>query len=354
MSLTSLGWRPFFADAFATLDRPDLTPARVLRPDRQQALLHTGTDTRRALLLGAMLQAPPAERPAVGDWVAVQLFDDQAILHAVLPRFGAFSRKTPGQTTREQVLAANVDVAFLLSGLDHDFNLRRIERYLVQTASSGATPVLLLNKADACPDVPERVAAVQKIAPGVPVWPISAAAGTGLDQLDAYLQPGQTAVFLGSSGVGKSTLLNRLLGVEQQATGAVRADDSRGRHTTTHRELFLLPTGGLVIDTPGLRELQLWANPDDLGTAFPDIEALATGCRFTDCTHTVEPGCAVLAAVEAGSLDEKRLASYQKLRRELAYLERRQGEAAPYAERQRQRAQGRLYKSIQQNNRKRK
>ena len=264
--------------------------------------------------------------PAVGDWVALHHHgpDHPATIHQVLPRTSQFVRKVAGTKTQGQVIAANVDTVFLMSGLDGDFNLRRIERYLVMAWDSGATPVIVLNKADLCATLSETLADVAAVAIGVPIHPISAALGTGLNQLDPYLIPGKTVALIGSSGVGKSTLTNYLLGTHQQAIQAVRADDSRGRHTTSHRHLLPLPSGALLIDTPGMRELQLWSTASGLEETFADVEALASDCKFRDCQHEQEPGCAVQAAIATGDLDPGRLRSYQKLQREQQWLVQRQ------------------------------
>ncbi|MGK7890934.1 MAG: ribosome small subunit-dependent GTPase A, partial [Leptolyngbyaceae cyanobacterium] len=233
-------------------------------------------------------------------------------------------RKAAGHTTAGQIVAANVDTVFLMSGLDGDFNLRRIERYLVTAWESGASPVVVLNKADVCADLNEVIAQVEAIAIGVPIHPISATANQGLEQLDTYLVSGKTIALIGSSGVGKSTLTNYLLGQQQQATQTVRADDSRGRHTTTHRQLLTLPSGALLIDTPGMRELQLWSDGSGLEETFSDIASLGANCKFRDCQHDQEPGCAVQDAIANGTLDPRRLHSYQKLQREQQWLEERQ------------------------------
>ncbi|MDB9528686.1 ribosome small subunit-dependent GTPase A [Oscillatoria sp. CS-180] len=264
--------------------------------------------------------------PAVGDWVVVESHgrNNSATIHHVLPRISQFVRKAAGAATEGQIVAANVDTVFLLSGLDGDFNVRRIERYLVTAWESGATPVVVLNKADVCSDLEDVIAQVESIAIGVPIHPISALSGRGLDQLEPYLLPGKTIALIGSSGVGKSTLTNYLLGHQQQDIRAVRADDSRGRHTTTHRQLVLLPSGALLIDTPGMREIQLWGDGSGLQETFEDIEALAENCKFRDCQHDTEPGCAVQEAIALGTLDRRRLQSYQKLQREQQWIEQRQ------------------------------
>ena len=268
-------------------------------------------------------------RPAVGDWVTVQIRPDgqNALIQTLLERKSGFTRKVAGVKTEEQVVAANVDTVFLVSGLDGDFNVRRLERYLTTAWQSGASPVVVLNKADLCEDIDSRLVEVEEVAMGLPIHTVSAISGDSVEDLRAYLTPGKTVAFLGSSGVGKSSLINSLLGEERLDTGAVREDDSRGRHTTTSRHLIPLPEGGLVIDTPGMREMQLWADEEALEHVFEEIETLAEQCRFRDCQHIAEPGCAVLAAIEDGSLPRKRYDSYLKLRKEIRYLESRQNVA---------------------------
>ncbi len=275
--------------------------------------------------------------PAVGDWVVIRsrVSEKRATIHAILPRKSKFSRKTAGARTEEQVVATNIDTTFLVSGLDGDFNPRRIERYLLLAWESGANPVILLNKADLCPAIDERVAEVAAVAPSVSIIPLSATNQQGLDALSSYLQPGQTVALLGSSGVGKSTIANKLKGETVQAIQAVRRGDDRGRHTTTHQELILLPNGSLIIDTPGIREIQIWSAGGGLQETFSDIEVLAERCRFRDCQHHHEPGCAVQQALERGSLDESRFLNYRKLQKELSYLTRRQDQRASLLEKER-------------------
>jgi ribosome biogenesis GTPase len=281
----------------------------------------------------------PSDYPAVGDWVTVADGQQPAVISAVLPRRSAFvrsaadaSRRSAGNLVDEQVLAANVDVAFLVAGLDRDFNLRRLERYLAVAWSSGVRPVIVLNKADVALDLDDRLLAVESIAPAVPIVVLSALTGDHLADLLPFLGPGQSAVVLGSSGVGKSTLVNALLGEERQITAAVREDDSRGRHTTTHRQLFELPGGAQLIDTPGIRALEVAGADEGVDTAFDDIAELALACRFTDCRHDGEPGCAVRAALDEGRLMADRLASHRKLERELAHAERKGDARARAAE----------------------
>jgi len=332
LNLNELGWSEHFAAAQAAVAAPNLVPARVARQDYGCYLVFAEKGELVADVRGRLRHEAqgPADLPAVGDWVAVQPWpgEAKATICAVLPRRSCISRKTAGARTDEQVLAANVDTLFLMVGLDRDFNPRRVERYLTFAWESGASPVILLNKADLCKDVEDRVLAIETIACGVPVHALSALAGDNVEAIRGYFVEGRTAAFLGSSGVGKSTLINALIGEERQEVGAVRESDGRGRHTTTRRELVFVPAGGMIVDTPGMRELQLWADEDAAGRTFGDIETLARRCRFRDCTHRTEPGCAVQAALDDGELDAGRLESYRKQQRELAYLARRQNESA--------------------------
>jgi ribosome biogenesis GTPase / thiamine phosphate phosphatase len=277
-----------------------------------------------------------ADFPVVGDWVAVDAAPQggDARIAAVLPRSSRFSRRAAGDTTEEQVVAANIDTVFLVGGLDHNFNARRLERYLLVAWDSGATPVIVLNKADLVNDPSAFVEEVRALAPAVPVHAVSCRHPETLDPVRQHVGFAKTAALLGSSGVGKSTIGNRLLGVDRFRTNEVRESDSRGRHTSTHRQLVMLPGGGLLIDTPGMRELQLWDTGGLLET-FGDIAALADSCRFRDCQHRGEPGCAVATAVEADELAPERLASYQKLAAERAHAERQQDARAKIEEKRR-------------------
>jgi ribosome biogenesis GTPase len=343
MDLSSLGYDAFFAQAYAPFEAPGRAPARVGAEYQHVYRLYLATGEVEARIAGRLRHTAAGRQdyPAVGDWVAVEDRDGRHVIHAVLPRKTKFSRKVAGRTVEEQVLAANVDVAFLMTGLDRDFNPRRIERYLVMVWESGAQPVVLLNKADRCVDVAERVAEMGRAAPGIPIYAISARLGEGLDALAPFLGTGRTAAVLGSSGVGKSTLINQLAGTELQRTSEVREDDQRGRHTTRHRELIVLPQGGLLIDTPGMRELQLWDAGEGLQGAFGDIDALAADCYFSDCTHETEPRCAVKLAVDDGRLPAERLENFQKLHREL----KRRSEAEPYQARTARKKTASLHKN---------
>lgn len=326
MSLSSLGWNSFFERSFESFRTEGLSPGRIAREDAGRYLVLEDAGECIAELAGRLKHqaVTRAELPAVGDWIALRREErGLSLIMEVLPRKSIFSRKAAGQVTEEQIIAANVDTVFLVSGLDHDLNPRRIERYLTAAWESGATPVIVLNKADLATDLVTVQAEVEAVAMGVPVVTISALEGQGVESLTSWLRSGSTIALLGSSGVGKSTLVNALLGEERQRTGSVRTGDSRGRHTTTRRELVRLRDGALMIDTPGMRELQLWGDEEGAGSAFPDLVALAESCRFADCGHRTEPGCAICEAVERGELDAGRVVAWRKLERELAHFARR-------------------------------
>jgi ribosome biogenesis GTPase / thiamine phosphate phosphatase len=334
--LASYGWSDELQAQFDPYAARALVPARVTVQQRSLYTLASEHGELSAELSGRFaFEADHGEYPVAGDWVAVAARPEErsATIHAVLPRRTAFVRKAAGDTIAEQVIAANVDSVFLVTSLNADFNLRRLERYLATAWESGAQPVIVLTKADLCDEVDELVFEVESIAFGVPVHAVSAVTGRGLDDVRLYLGPGRTAVLLGTSGVGKSTLVNALAGEELLATQEIREDDARGRHTTTHRELVLLPGGGLILDTPGMRELGLWDASEGVSGAFEDVEELFADCRFSDCAHEAEPGCAVRGALADGTLDEARWDSYVKLQRELAHLERKGDPRAMSAER---------------------
>lgn len=342
MDLDDYGWDSTFRATFAPFGAQGLAPGRLVRQARDLSTLLTADGEVAAVVSGRFRHhaTGPTDFPAVGDWVAIRPGDGgRATIEAVLPRRSAFTRKAAGEAAKAQVVAANVDTVLLVSGLDGDFNPRRIERYVTTAWSSGASPVVVLNKADLCRDLADAVAGVVAVAPGVTVVTTSALDADGVAALAPHLAPGRTVALLGSSGVGKSTIVNALLGEDRVATGEVSDPRAgRGRHTTTARELVRLPGGTLLVDTPGLRELGLWADDDGLGRAFEDVDQLAARCRFPDCRHDREPGCAVMAALEAGELDERRVASYRKLRRELEHLESRKDERS---RRRQERAAGR-------------
>jgi ribosome biogenesis GTPase / thiamine phosphate phosphatase len=319
-TLERVGWNDDVARSFEDHLAAGLEPARVSAQHRGVWEVATEQGERSVGITGRLRhEAPAGELPVVGDWVALR--DEQ--IEDVLPRTSKFSRKVPFTEIAEQVLVANVDVAFLVMGLDErDFSVRRLERYLTTAWEGGAVPVIVLNKSDLASDLDAQVAEVETVAYGVPIHAISAESGEGVEDLRAHLAGNRTVVLLGSSGVGKSSIINRLLGEEHFRTGDVRSD-GRGRHTTSHRELVPVPTGGVIVDTPGLRELQLWESDGGLEKAFADVAELVTQCKFSDCAHETEPGCAVKEALADGSLPAERWESYLKLQRELAHLDRK-------------------------------
>jgi ribosome biogenesis GTPase len=324
--LHSYGWSETLRQQFQHHAARGLVPARVIVQQRGLYVLATPAGEASAQLSGRFAHAAEAgDYPVAGDWVAAALRpgEGRATVHHLLPRRSAFVRKAAGGSGGAQVVAANADVAFLVASLDAGLNARRIERYLATAWESGAAPVVVLTKADLCDAPGMRRAEIEAVALGVPVHVVSALAGEGLGALEQSFAPGQTAVLLGSSGAGKSSLVNALAGTALMATQAVSDADARGRHTTTHRQLVLLPNGRLVLDTPGMRELGLWDADAGLATAFADIEGLAARCRFRDCAHGAEPGCAVQAALAEGRLDRGRWRSWAKLQRELSHLARK-------------------------------
>ncbi|MDP9491953.1 MAG: ribosome small subunit-dependent GTPase A [Actinomycetota bacterium] len=339
--LAQLGWNDELATQFEEHALAGLQPGRVAVQHRGAWEVATEEGDATVEITGRLRHAAePGELPVVGDWVGLR--ENQIDL--VLPRRSKFSRKTPFTEVSEQVLVANVDVAFLVMGLDErDFSVRRLERYLTTAWEGGATPVIVLNKADLAEDLEGQLAQTEAVAFGVPVHVVTALAGEGIDVLLPYLAGAKTGVLLGSSGVGKSTLINALLGESRLATGELR-EDGRGRHTTSHRELLLLPGGGVLIDTPGLRELQLWETEEGLDKAFADVAELVTQCRFSDCAHDTEPGCAIREALADGSLPAERWQSYLKLERELAHLERKFDPRLRSEERKKWAAMSKAYK----------
>jgi ribosome biogenesis GTPase len=328
--LAELGWNLFFENQRSPMDGPEWTPSRVVEEGRGLYRLAAEAGEQLAELAGKVrLSGEAGQRlPAVGDWVLASWpAGGHARIERVLSARTRFSRRAAGTKVEEQVLAANIDTVFLVTSCNQDFNLRRLERYLAAAWASGARPVVVLNKADLVSEPEAWKAEAESILIGVPVLLASAVREEGVAALKDHVPVGDTAAFLGSSGVGKSSLINALIGSERQRVGAVRASDDRGRHNTTSRQLLLLEGGGALIDTPGLRELQLWGDGEGLESAFQDVHALAAGCRFRDCRHQSEPGCAVLEAEASGGLDAGRLQGYRKLEREQEFLESRQDPA---------------------------
>ncbi len=334
LTLRDLGWSERFAQSFAAQAASSDVPARVITVHRNRVIVAGEFGECAAVLASVVRDAASADRPATGDWVALRPGDagGDAQVRAVLARQSAFTRRAAGEKAVPQIVASNVDRVFIVTALPDDVNVRRLERYLAVAWESGALPVVILTKADQVDNVDEWLATVRASAPGVNVIAVSTVSGAGIDALEEHLPAGSTIALLGSSGVGKSTLVNHLSGHTLMRTAGVR-DDGRGRHTTTHRELVRLPGGVLVIDTPGMRELQLWSGASGLEQAFDDITALSAECRFADCVHGAEPGCAVRQALDAGLLDAERLASWRKLVREVARAELVANPVAAAAER---------------------
>ena len=353
MRLAQLGWDDTFAAGFERWGAGlDVEPARVAIEFNHIYRVWTKDAELEATVSGRLKHraAHRSELPAVGDWVVVRRGrvgdqpTDQAAIVAVLPRRSWFSRKMAGTITDEQIVAANVDVVFIAMALDADFSLRRLERYLLLARESGAAPVILLTKPDVSDALTAQVADVRSVSGELPVHVVGPRSGHGIEHVAACLTHGRTGALLGSSGVGKSTIINRLVGEDVQKTREVRAADSKGRHTTMHRELVVLPAGGLIIDTPGMRELQLWDVGEAVRESFDDIETLAAGCHFTDCRHLGEPRCAVKAASADGRLAPSRLESYRRLQGELVVLARQQDERAQLDEKRRSKVTGKVPK----------
>lgn len=332
LNLNELGWNDRLQEEFQPYFESGFHAGRVLAEHRNRFKVWSPFGEIWAIVSGKMRYTAMerSDFPAVGDWVILEaaekpaaLCTEEVLIRGILHRKSKFSRKIAGRTTEEQIIATNIDKVFLVNALNMDFNVRRIERYLTLAWESGATPALILSKTDLCDDVQNKIYQVQEAAPGVTIFPISCITGDGIEEITAYVRPGETIALLGSSGAGKSTLVNHLLGRNVQLTSEVREKDSRGRHTTTSRELFLLPQGGVLIDTPGMRELQLYGTGEGLSEAFEDIYGYAKCCRFSDCQHEGEPGCAVQQAITEGSLSQERYDSFKKLQRESRYISRK-------------------------------
>jgi ribosome biogenesis GTPase len=346
--IEAYGWSDALRQGFAPHALVGHLPGRIIVQRREANLVATELGTLSARLSGRLRhEAQETGYPAAGDWVALSAEAGQgtATLHAVLPRRTAFLRRAADSAQKVQVIAANIDVVFVVTSMNADLNPRRLERFLAAAWQSGAKPVVVLTKSDLCAQTEAQAADIAALAAGCPVVIVSARQGLGLDGLKAHIAPGETCVLIGSSGVGKSTLVNALLGEALMATQEVRTSDSRGRHTTSHRQLVLLPGGGLILDTPGIREVGLVDADAGLGTVFEDIESLAANCHFRDCSHGTEPGCAVRGALESGLLAADRWAHYQKLDREMAASGETRDRLAQALERHRLAAQQRGYRT---------
>ncbi len=333
-SLNQLGWNVYFDQHFKPFQAQGFAVGRVAIENRDNYLVLTDSQEYFAEVTGKLLfnASSSSDLPKVGDWVVVSLFESEnkAIIHDVLPRLTKFSRKIAGPKTEEQILATNIDYIFVVQSCDDDFSLRRLERQQVMVYEGGAQPIIVLNKIDLCDNYEEYVSRIEKIIHNVEIVAVSAKTELGMDQLKSCLEAGRTFAFIGSSGVGKTSLINKMIGNEIFKTNEVRDKDSKGRHTTTRRELIRIPGGGLLIDTPGLREFQLWEANEGLDEVYSEIAELSEGCRFSDCTHTQEIGCAVIEAVESGVLSKDRYESYLKLSKELAYLKNKQEQKNRY------------------------
>ena len=352
MSLESIGYNRQLAEAFEDLDLKDAQPGRVVW---QSTYSYRVQCENREIAAEPTGKVKSAGLPAVGDWVAVRPLaaGEMGTILAILPRKSAFSRNV-GKAVSEQVVAANIDEVFIITDLDQDFNLRRLERYITLVYNSGAGPVVVLNKTDLAADVEAVIARTETVSPGIPVYAVSAEEDHGIEQLEEHLGHGKTVAFLGSSGVGKSTIINRLLGENRMEVGEVREADGKGRHTTTHRELVMLPGGGAVIDTPGMREIQVWGDENGLVDAFPEIDDLTTACHFRNCRHDSEGGCAVREALDSGRLDSARLDSYMKLRSEFENLSRRRSQQARMEEKREGKRFAKMVREVNRHNPKRK
>lgn len=330
--IKNYGWNEKWQEKIETLG----VPGRVVLEHKNLYRVITDQGQWLSSLSGKFMHSKEkSEFPCVGDWVVVEQMpgEEKGIIHQVLPRISSFSRGAAGETSDIQKIAVNVDYAFLVMSLNHDFNVRRLERYLLASWDSGANPIIVLTKKDQCEDIGKFLQEVESVAFGVPVHVVSSVTLEGINELQNLLAGSKTGALLGSSGVGKSSLINALAGTELMAVQEIREDDSKGRHTTTHREMVLLPTGGLLIDTPGMREFQLGDYSEGVEVGFSDVETLAESCRFRDCAHGNEPGCAIREALETGELQPERFRSYVKLKRELAHMERKSDLAAQKAER---------------------
>lgn len=330
-TLNDFGWTEQHQRGWDKLELKHVKPARVVA-DFGTSLRLATPEIITAELSGKLAHYTTRdETPKVGDWVAVAVTDNNAVVETVVLRTNEIARKMTGKRTQKQIIAANVDIAFVLLALDNDFSIERLNRFLYQLSTSAVEPVIVLNKADKTDDLQSYIVQLEQLT--LPIVVTTATEGAGVEDIAAYIKPAKTAILLGSSGVGKSTLTNRLLGREAQSTNTVRESDSTGKHTTVHRELFILPNGGILIDTPGIRELQLWGTEEELEANYDDIATIAAQCKYSNCSHTTEAGCAINAALNGGSLDAKHYARYINMRAELVQLAIKNGEKAKQGKR---------------------
>ena len=350
IEIKNYGYSDFFAAYFSEYEAQNMHPARVAVEHRNYYGLYSEFGELTAEKSGKLFYSAVNTEllPAVGDWVAVELIEneDKAFIKAVLPRKTKFSRKKAGSTTEEQIVAANVDSVFIMSSLNQDLNMKRIDRYVTLAWDNEIKPVLILSKADLCDDIFARLAEVQERFPGIDVHIISAVQKAGINELEKHFEGNKTIAVIGSSGVGKSTLINSILSWDKMEVSEIGLYKDKGRHTTTHRELAVVPGGGLIIDTPGMREIQMWEGAEGLSELFGDIEALTLECKFSDCKHESEPGCAVKAAIKAGTITAERFASYKKLLNEVSYFERKQDKKAQMEEKKKWKKISQLGKQI--------
>jgi len=323
LNLKDLGWNSTIGDFIRENKITDLIPGRVTNQNGKHYKIMTQDGEKSTILSNSFLNSinNKSEIPAVGDWVALKKNMEVNTFHILilLPRKNKLSRKVAGTKSEEQIIASNIDIVFIVTSLDQDFNIRRLERYLTMVNEINAQVIIILNKIDKCKDLNKYIKETEKISQKIPILTISAKKGNNIEEVIEFVKTGKTIVLIGSSGVGKSTLINQLLGYSRQAVGEIRQSDGKGRHITSSRELIMLPDGGMIIDNPGIREIQLWSSGEGISKTFQDIEELSWLCKFRDCCHESEPGCAVIKAVEEGNLNIERLNSYKKLIRELEY-----------------------------------
>jgi len=346
-TLKELGWNSTYNKYITKNNLQDIVPGRISNQNGKHYKVITKEGEQSAILSNSYLRSMNnrSDIPAVGDWVGLKINKEINMCHIqlLLPRKNKLSRKVAGKKSEEQIIASNIDIVFIFTSVDQDFNIRRLERYLSMVYEINAQPIIILNKIDTCKNLDEYTEETKTIFKNIPVIPISAKTGDNIRNIRKYIKSGKTIVLIGSSGVGKSTLINQLLGYSRQAVGEIRDSDGKGRHITSSREMIILPEGGIIIDNPGIRELQLWSSGEGISITFQDIEELSIFCKFRDCRHELEPGCAVKKAVEDGKLSIKRLDSYKKLMREYKYSQLRRN---IYEQRKKDKELGKMYRQV--------